>query len=239
MSTAGPVNIIDHDTVSMDLTVDESHTILDLDVTLNITHTYVSDMSFWLDAPDGTRIQLVQGATGFPTGANFVDTRFDDEADADFAYSSGMSNYTGSWRPLGNLSDFDGLDVQGTWTLVALDNQDADQGMINDFSLTVTHDVDDAAGDNPGVPASIVFHGSYPNPFNPSTMLSFELSGLAHVQLQVFNSLGQQVATLIDGVKQAGQHSVEFDASALSSGIYFARFSAGDFVSTKKMVLMR
>jgi hypothetical protein len=80
---------------------------------------------------------------------------------------------------------------------------------------------------------------NFPNPFNPSTVIRYGLPGSAHVILSVFNSLGQQVATLVQGDQEAGEHEVRFDAGSLSSGVYFYRIQAGDFVQTKRLLLLK
>lgn len=90
------------------------------------------------------------------------------------------------------------------------------------------------------VPASFQLDQNYPNPFNPTTTISFSLQTNGRASLKVYNLLGQQVATLLDEVKSAGVYKVTFDASALSSGVYFYRLSTSDGVSeAKKMVLMK
>lgn len=80
---------------------------------------------------------------------------------------------------------------------------------------------------------------NYPNPFNPSTTISYDLPARSHVTLRIFNVLGQEVATLVNGEVEAGRHQVWWDARRLSSGVYVYRMSAGDFVETKKMILVR
>jgi hypothetical protein len=80
---------------------------------------------------------------------------------------------------------------------------------------------------------------NYPNPFNPSTTIRFGLPHRAHVILTLFNTLGQQVATLTNGEIDAGYHEVTFDGSGLPSGVYFYRIQAGDFSQTKKLLLLR
>jgi hypothetical protein len=80
---------------------------------------------------------------------------------------------------------------------------------------------------------------NYPNPFNPSTTIKFSIPEAGIVTLRVFNLLGQEVATLLNSEKTAGVYEASFDASTLSSGIYFYTLEAKNFTSTKKMVLLK
>ena len=80
---------------------------------------------------------------------------------------------------------------------------------------------------------------NYPNPFNPSTNISFELPSASVVQLKVYNLLGQEVASLVDGRLNSGNHSVNFDASTLSSGVYIYRLSSGGMSYSRKMILVK
>jgi hypothetical protein len=89
------------------------------------------------------------------------------------------------------------------------------------------------------IPAVYTLEQNYPNPFNPSTTIRFALPHSAVVRLTVYNAIGQEVSTLFEGAREAGTHSIQFDASRLSSGVYFYTIDAGAFRATKKMVLMR
>ncbi|MFH1196119.1 MAG: T9SS type A sorting domain-containing protein [bacterium] len=80
---------------------------------------------------------------------------------------------------------------------------------------------------------------NYPNPFNPTTVISYQLSVISPVQLKIYDVLGNEVGTLVDEVKEPGVYQAEFDASNLPSGVYFYKLVAGDFVQTKKMMLVR
>ncbi len=92
---------------------------------------------------------------------------------------------------------------------------------------------------SPAVPQNTSLLQNYPNPFNPTTTITFGLPQRARVQLTVFNTLGEQVAELTNGELEAGYHTVRFDASMLSSGVYFYRLRAGTFVETKRLLLLR
>jgi hypothetical protein len=88
-------------------------------------------------------------------------------------------------------------------------------------------------------PAEFSLSGVYPNPFNPVAVLNYNLPETSRVTLMIYDIQGRQVATLINGWRDAGSHEITFNASNLSSGIYFARLSAGDFTQTQKLVLMK
>lgn len=80
---------------------------------------------------------------------------------------------------------------------------------------------------------------NYPNPFNPSTQISFQVPEASRVTLKVFDMLGKEVATLVDGNKSAGSHTVQFNASDLPSGMYIYSLQAGEFRDSKKLLLVK
>ena len=92
-------------------------------------------------------------------------------------------------------------------------------------------------GDN--LPGGFDLYPNYPNPFNPSTTIRFALPHRTSMTLALFNSLGQRIATLLDGDQVAGVHDLRFDGSRLASGMYFYRLQAGDFVRARRLVLSR
>jgi hypothetical protein len=88
------------------------------------------------------------------------------------------------------------------------------------------------------LPKEFVLENNFPNPFNPSTTIRYGLPRKSQVSLTVYNTLGQQVSQLVSGEQEAGYHEVRFDASGLSSGVYFYRLSTSSFVETKKLLLL-
>jgi hypothetical protein len=89
------------------------------------------------------------------------------------------------------------------------------------------------------IPNEIDVFQNYPNPFNPRTTITYQVPEISFVTLKIYDVLGNRIATLINEEKPAGSYEVEFDASSLSSGIYFYKLQSGSFVETKKMVLLK
>ncbi len=89
------------------------------------------------------------------------------------------------------------------------------------------------------VPGRFTLSQNFPNPFNPTTAIDFQLSAVSHATVIVYDILGRKVATLVDGLKRPGSYKVNFDGRGLPSGIYFCRMSAGNFTGIMKMVLIK
>ncbi|MBI4535218.1 MAG: T9SS type A sorting domain-containing protein [Ignavibacteriae bacterium] len=89
------------------------------------------------------------------------------------------------------------------------------------------------------IPTEFGLSQNYPNPFNPATRIEFAMPQESHVKLEVYNSIGARVATLVDEVRGIGYHTVPFDASGLASGIYFYRFQSDKTTFTRKMMLLK
>jgi hypothetical protein len=98
--------------------------------------------------------------------------------------------------------------------------------------------LDDVAEEQ-GIPTVFSLSQNYPNPFNPSTSITYGLPHKSQVTLTVFNMLGQRVAVLDEGEREAGYYSIVFDGKRLASGMYLYRIQAGGFVQTRKLILMK
>lgn len=94
-------------------------------------------------------------------------------------------------------------------------------------------------GDVKSLPDRFVLYQNYPNPFNPETKITFDLPRAAQVNLAVFDLLGRTVTTLADGAYKAGKHIISFNASHFSTGVYIYRLTAGDFVQSREMIIVR
>ncbi len=96
-----------------------------------------------------------------------------------------------------------------------------------------------SVGDEFETPNSFYLAQNYPNPFNPTTIISYSLPASNHVTIKVFDILGNEVTTLLNEQKEAGTHTIVFNASDLSSGVYFYKIQAGNYAETRKLILQK
>ncbi|GAB4175014.1 MAG: hypothetical protein Kow00108_10120 [Calditrichia bacterium] len=119
-------------------------------------------------------------------------------------------------------------------------------GTVSDEGPTTAYSVDllvnstvlnTDAGEN--IASKFQLHQNYPNPFNPTTLIQYDLAESSQITLQVYNSAGQLVKTLVDGYKSQGSHQILFDSNGLPSGLYYYQLQSGGQNITKKMILMK
>ncbi|MCL4706546.1 T9SS type A sorting domain-containing protein [bacterium] len=111
-------------------------------------------------------------------------------------------------------------------------------GVTVDY-LQVIAFVPTSVADRSELPDGYFLSQNYPNPFNPTTSINFSVGKPTHVKLTVYNVLGQNVATLVNSRLSAGTHVVQFDAKKLTSGVYFYRLEADDYILQKRMILIK
>jgi hypothetical protein len=133
------------------------------------------------------------------------------------------------------------LDVDGKYTVVVTDSAGDETG---EYFLILSRSPTDADDLTPGLPGEFALFPNYPNPFNPQTTIEFNLPRYSVVSLAVFNILGERVRTLVSDLLPPGRHTVTWDGTGAngegaSSGIYFYRLTAGDFIQTRKMLLVK
>lgn len=158
-------------------------------------------------------------------------------------------NADGAWTPPVDISGNSGMTVnveasikvddQGTCHVVWRADSVAGYNSVTSILYSRRSFTLGVSGRNGTLPGTTYLDQNYPNPFNPSTTIRYALPSKAHMTLTVFNTLGQQVATLVNETQDAGYHDVRFDGSGFASGVYFYRLRAGEYVSTKKLVLLK
>ncbi len=142
----------------------------------------------------------------------------------------------------------DGLEA-GTYSFVSNlasynDGQTADVTLADNTTTQVdvvlsTDGVTSVSGNTTQIASSYKLSQNYPNPFNPTTMISYTAPTNGFVSVKVYNVLGREVATLVNGEVSAGEHSLTFDASNFNTGVYYVKLEANNFVSMKKMLLIK
>jgi len=123
------------------------------------------------------------------------------------------------------------------WLFVEATDPGGETG--RDSSRAVVSDATALDEDGKGVPRHYALYENYPNPFNPGTLIRYDLARNAPVRLEIYDVLGNRVAVLVDGEQHAGTHQVRFEAGHLSSGVYYYRLTTPDYVQTRRMLLMK
>jgi hypothetical protein len=149
-----------------------------------------------------------------------------------------------------SLPDFDVLSLDYPFNIcelpdriVIFEDADRQKGVIS-FALSQPHAKDTPRADEVERPLVYALDQNFPNPFNPNTIIQFSLAEPAYTSIVIYNLLGQHVKTLIDDFKPAGEYSIKWDGKnerdeSVATGIYFYRIKSGDFIDTKKMLMLK
>lgn len=205
---------------------DSSHTI----TTGTITSTYTVNYK--------TQFRLLTNVTpaGIPVAVIGGNTFYDTASTVNFSPSplqlmyNGKEYYFQRWNGTGNGS-YNGTNPNAT--INSLNNTVVQVAVYDTIAPIGIQQL------NTGVPQVYNLHQNYPNPFNPVTNFKFDIPKTSDVRITVYDILGSEVAVVFNGKLEAGFYSADFNASTLSSGIYFYRIDAGDFSSVKRMVLVK
>jgi Secretion system C-terminal sorting domain/CARDB len=201
-----------------------------------VVHTWDADLDFTL-IHGGTSVIIINRVGS--SGDNFIGTNLNDSATIPIA--SGSPPFTGTYIPSNPLTVFNGLanNPNGYWTLRIHDNAAGDTGVLKAWCVIITYYTFVGGIQTISVPNYYALGQNYPNPFNPSTKIQYAIPKAGDVQLTVYDILGRQVATLVNEFKNPGVYTVDFNASALSSGVYFYKIKSGSYTDTKKMLLVK
>lgn len=151
--------------------------------------------------------------------------------------SNGQLLGTYPFNLTGNSGDVLVLGLTGFLDPASNQNGPAMELNVYSTGTVILTDVEDRGRGVP--PNSFALHQNYPNPFNPATRIPYSVQVSGFTSLKVYDVLGREVATLVNEVKQPGEHSVTWDAQGMATGVYFYKLQAGNFVQTKKLLLLR
>lgn len=212
------------------ITYIEDFFVNDINVIVNLNHTFDGDIDIKLVAPDNSEVMLSNRHGG--SGDNYINTIFDDEATTPIA--SGSPPFTGTFSPDGNLSDFNGLRTIGDWTLVITDNANIDGGTLNNWTLQLCGDPTLGVGENniEETDLIIIYEGN--DQFNiklPTTTITERLT------LTVTNMLGQRLLSYrLDNDNGTG-YEYELDMSYAAQGVYIVRIGNTKIGKAKRIIV--
>jgi hypothetical protein len=170
----------------------------------------------------GTLIKSVNGTTTFHT--------------ADYIPARGNSIISFDWKLPGNTPAYPRI-----YVVIDPDNKIDEIHKTNDIGWKVLQYTQGTTGiqNKSTVVSNFKLSQNYPNPFNPTTTIQYEIPNSGLVTLKVYDILGREVKTLVNQHKNSGSYEVNFNAGNFSSGVYFYRLQAGNFIQTKKMILLK
>jgi len=215
-----------------------SQTVFDITIMIgNVLHDNVNDLEFTL-THGGISDTLIYQVNG-NGGVNFTNTYLNNNLGISFDVAS--APFTGIFIPYNSLTNFTSTSMPGEWILTITDHKSGDDGVLQDWGLLISEStIVGIEEKNDFIPNSISLYQNYPNPFNPSTKISWQLPISGQVTLKIFNSLGEEIKTLVNEYQKTGLHSTLFIVnSSLPSGVYFYQLKAGEYVSTKKMIYLK
>jgi subtilisin-like proprotein convertase family protein len=228
-SSDTPVSITDDSIqgVESNIEVTEDLNIEELEVTINVDHSYVSDLSIELESPEGTRIVLLHQACG---GNDHIEAVFADSGES-IRCNSTPPAVQGEVMPLEPLSAFAGESARGIWRLRIIDDYEGDTGQLNEWSLNIcSFDQVLSAKES-----SLKDFKIYPNPADESFTVSFSLKD-PNVRIELFDILGRKiVSSTFESISLKFTERIE--TSGLNKGVYFLKVYNGGFRSTQKVIL--
>jgi subtilisin-like proprotein convertase family protein len=211
------------------ITYTDDFEINDVNVTVNLIHTWDGDLDLKLRAPDNTEVVLSDRHGG--SGDNYTNTVFDDEATTPI--SAGSPPFTGSFQPDGNLSDFDGMQSIGDWKLIITDNANADGGTLLDWSLQLCEDIPLGVGENLIESSDLLVLDEGNNQFKIQ-LLTTEIT--ERLTFSVTNMLGQTLTSYRLDNDGTG-YTYDLDMSYASAGIYIIRLGNDNVSKAKRLIV--
>jgi hypothetical protein len=176
----------------------------------------------WYDGYDTVDTDLWNWIT-----AGTIDTAFDSGGDGSVNFFSQNAVNI----PVGDSAYF--------WVGIAVGESEAQMTANMSLAMQKYNMLTSVEAENGNSPVNYVLEQNYPNPFNPETSIKFSIPQREFVSLKIYNSLGQEIASPVNKELETGSYTVKFNADQLTSGVYFYTVRAGNFVQTKKMVLVR
>ncbi len=203
----------------------------------SLVHPQVSDLELVLSHAGISDTLVCRNAEG----ENFIDLKLTDAGE--MPVDSGAAPYSSTYLPCQSLSAFLDTDPEGPWILSIYDAATGNTGILEGWSLNFYFEEADIGSFVDPIkapePTGVVLEQNYPNPFRDQTYIKYHLPERVAIEIDIYNFLGQHVATLLKQEQAAGDYQISWKASAFESGIYFLQLRTGNTLQIQKMVLMR
>lgn len=226
------------------LAVATSVSISNMQLFIALNHGQLNDLRITLIAPTGDSVIVWDNNSGINSQIENLITVFDDNADS-LLVNGKYTDFSPTIKPLNSFSTaFSGKNPQGVWRLRITDLYNGNTGYLYSWGLRFNNSTGVEENYSDIIPNEYVLEQNYPNPFNPTTTIRFAIPSESNVRLKVYDILGNEVATLVNDVKQAGSYTLTWDGenntgNKISSGVYFYRLETGNFVDVKKMLFLK
>ncbi len=205
-------------------------------VKVNLTLYHPDDGELFLTLRSMNNMQVALSQYCGSGGANFINTTFDDSASV--SISQGTPPFTGSFRPQNPLSTFKGGTLNGKWLLRIFDKKAGNTGTLANWCLLFRYYVSIPVLET-SEPISYTLEQNYPNPFNPVTNIKFSVAKKELITLKVYDALGREVRVLVSDVLIPGNYFASWNASGMSSGVYYYTLKSDSFNETRRMILLK
>jgi len=215
-------------TITSTISITDDFLIEDVNVTLDITHTWVSDLDMKLIAPDGTEVILAEDQGG--SDDNYTNTTFDDEATTPI--TGGSAPFTGTFQPQGSLADFNGIQSVGDWTLSIFDDANQDGGSLNSWSLQLCGNLNLSVDDNQIAGDLQVIHQG-----DSQFLIKLPTSVTDRLTLTVTNMLGQTLLSRRLDNENGQGYEYALDMSYVSAGMYMVRIGNNEAGNIKRIIV--
>jgi subtilisin-like proprotein convertase family protein len=238
-SNTVPKVILAGSSISDTIHISQGGSIKDMRVNINISHPNDAEIMILLKKVNGSTVfGLTLLNWNICGGSNFINTNFTDTAA--LSINQGTAPYTGYFKGRDSLSWFKNFNLQGDWILTVFDNDPAITGTLTGWNITFAYEnTVSVIKESETIPSDYGLLQNYPNPFNPNTNIKFNIPKAGLTKVEVFDILGHKVETLISQDLKAGNYTISFDGSRLSSGVYYYKLTSDNFTMAKRMILVK
>lgn len=206
----------------------------EIKINLSINHPNDGELLIMLRSPSDNQITL-SSYNGLG-GANYTNTTFDDSAAVSII--NGTPPFTGSYRPQNSFANLLNTNLNGRWILRVYDKASGNQGTLLNWCIIFKYYIP-VSITGTSSPVSFALKQNYPNPFNPLTRIGFSLEKNSQVNLKIFDQLGREVQTLINGFLTQGEYESVWNAKNSPSGVYYYRLETEEKSETRRMLLTK